>query len=114
VLVSVAYGLLIALFALSSVAAASIGLLFLAGYSAISFLARSNTALQTATPHDLRGRIMSVYMLLLIGVAPLGAMQLGALAHAIGAPHAVAFESLAAVVLLVILHSRRANALRLS
>jgi MFS family permease len=105
-----AYGLLVALFALSNNAIASAGLLFLAGFAAIGFLARANTALQTAVPDELRGRVMGIYILILIGIAPLGAVQLGALARAIGADHAVAIESLTAVLVLLVLHVARARA----
>jgi MFS family permease len=94
-------------FALSSNLWVSALLLAFVGFAGISFLARANTALQTSVPDQLRGRVMSIYILLLMGVAPIGAVQLGALAHLVGAPAALAGESLLAAALLVVLHAVR-------
>jgi len=96
-----------AVFALSTNLLLSALSLVIVGFAGISFLARTNTALQTAVPDALRGRVMSVYILLLMGVAPIGAVQLGALAHFTGAPRALAAEALLAVALLGLLHTTR-------
>ena len=105
VLGSLVMSLGVAAFALSTNLVLSAVCLVVVGFAGISFLARANTALQTAVPDALRGRVMSVYILLLMGVAPVGAMQLGAVAHFLGAPRALAAESLIAVVLLTGLHA---------
>ena len=94
-------------FALSRNLWLSAACLALVGFFGISFLARTNTALQTAVPDELRGRVMSIYILLLMGVAPIGAVQLGATAHVFGAPTALAAESLLAAVLIAVLHAAR-------
>ncbi len=107
VLGSMGMSLAIAGFALSPLLPLSALLLGLAGFSGIAFLARANTALQIAVPDHLRGRVMSIYVLLLMGVAPFGAVQLGAVAHFFGAQRALAGESVLAAVLLVLLHTRR-------
>ena len=55
----------------------------------IAFSANSNTALQTVTPDHLRGRVMSVYMVVFAGSVPLGNLFTGGLAHFYGAPIAL-------------------------
>ncbi|MFN2462894.1 MAG: MFS transporter [Candidatus Dormibacteria bacterium] len=97
----------VAMFALSTNIVLSAAFLVLVGFAGIGFLARANTALQTAVPDALRGRVMSVYILLLMGVAPIGAVQLGALSHLFGAPRALAGEAVFAVLLLTLLHTTR-------
>ncbi|GAC1581084.1 MAG: MFS transporter [Candidatus Dormibacteria bacterium] len=107
VLGAIVMSLGVAVFALSTNLVVSALSLVVVGFAGIGFLARANTALQTAVPDELRGRVMSVYILLLLGVAPIGAVQLGALAHFLGASRALASESVVAVLLLVLLHTTR-------
>ena len=49
-------------------------------------MASSNTLIQAMTPDRLRGRIMSVYSMMFMGLAPFGALSAGAVAHHLGAP----------------------------
>jgi len=57
-------------------------------------MASSNTLIQAMTPDHLRGRIMSVYSMMFMGLAPFGALSAGAVAHHIGAPWTVALGGL--------------------
>ena len=50
-----------------------------AGFGMISVLINANTAVQLQVPERLRGRVMSVYSLFLLGTGPLGAYLTGAL-----------------------------------
>jgi MFS family permease len=77
-------------FSASRVFALSLVALFVAGYCQISFVATSNSRIQSITPDHLRGRVMALYAQALIGVGPLGATQAGALAALFGAPWAMA------------------------
>src|SRR6478672_2220733 len=70
--------------------------LFVAGYCQISFVAASNSRIQTITPDHLRGRVMALYAEALIGVGPVGATQAGALATLLGAPWAMAIGAVIA------------------
>lgn len=63
------------------------------GFAIISFLATANALLQTSTPDALRGRVMSLYSLILVGLTPVGSLWSGAVAKAWGAPVAVAVGS---------------------
>jgi hypothetical protein len=60
-------------------------------------LATTNTVLQLLAPEELRGRIVSVYVLAFMGLAPLGALLTGLAARAIGAPATVGLGGLAAL-----------------
>jgi MFS family permease len=68
----------------------SAALLLPAGYSMMLQMACSNTLIQTMVPDDLRGRVMALYSMTFMGMAPFGAFFGGALAHRIGAPITVA------------------------
>ena len=57
-----------------------------------------NTLIQVMVPDRLRGRVMSVYSMMLIGVGPIGALIAGKLAMHIGAPWTVAICGTAALV----------------
>ncbi len=57
--------------------------------------ATTNTLLQTAVPDHLRGRVISVYMLMFIGMTPLGALLTGWLAQRFSAPTALQVGALA-------------------
>jgi MFS family permease len=61
-----------------------------AGFCMVLNNAASNTLLQGIVPDHLRGRVMSLWALSFVGLAPLGALQAGWLAGRIGAPAAVA------------------------
>ncbi|MGB2695167.1 MAG: MFS transporter [Dehalococcoidia bacterium] len=64
-------------------------LLLLAGISSTAFHATSNTYMQLAAPDHLRGRVMSLYMLLFAGSTPIGGYLTGFLAEHLGVPMAV-------------------------
>ena len=76
-------------FALSHLYVLSLILIAAVGFAMIAFSANSNTALQTVTPDHLRGRVLSVYMVVFAGSVPLGNLFTGGLAHLYGAPIAL-------------------------
>ena len=53
-------------------------------------MAASNTLIQAMVPDEMRGRVMSVYSMMFMGMAPIGALLAGLLAGAVGAPVTVA------------------------
>jgi MFS family permease len=55
-------------------------ILTLVGISQIVFLASCNTTLQLAVPDRMRGRIMSIYAFVWVGVTPLGSLFVGTIA----------------------------------
>jgi MFS family permease len=83
----------------------------LLGGATFCFSTQTNTILQSVVPDALRGRVMSVYMMLFVGSQPLGAFVTGTLASTFGAPVAVTVDvSICALVLgLVLLYDRRVS-----
>ncbi len=59
------------------------------GLSMIHFIVRFSSFLQTEVPDAMRGRIMGLYNTFLMGLAPIGALQAGAIAQAWGAGNAL-------------------------
>ena len=60
-------------------------------------MSSSNTLIQAMVPDELRGRVMAVYSMMFMGMAPFGALLGGAVADRLGAPIAVAMGAVAAV-----------------
>jgi MFS family permease len=87
---STGFGASLILFSFSRSLALSISLLLPAGFCMLIQMASSNTLIQTMVPDALRGRVMSVYSMMFMGMAPFGALLAGAIAHGIGAPLTVA------------------------
>jgi MFS family permease len=69
----------------------------LAGFGLILYVGSTNTMIQLIIEDHFRGRVMSLYTLMFIGTAPLGALLAGTIAQHAGAPVAT---SLCAVILL--------------
>ena len=59
------------------------------GGSMVVLLASSNTLLQTIVEDDKRGRVMSLFAMAFMGMAPFGSLFAGGLAGVIGAPWTV-------------------------
>jgi MFS family permease len=89
-LASTGFGLSLILFSLSRNFWLSVALLIPAGFSMMVQMASSNTLIQSMVPDHLRGRVMAVYSMMFMGMAPFGAMLAGVLAEYIGAPSTVA------------------------
>jgi MFS family permease len=64
-----------------------LSLLFLCitGFGGMALIASSNTILQTIVEDDKRGRVMSLFTMAFIGMAPFGSLIAGSLANTIGA-----------------------------
>ncbi len=80
----VVFSIGLASFAVSRTLWLSIPFLFVTGFGVIAQLASSNTILQTVVEENKRGRVMSLYTMALMGIAPLGSLLAGSLAVAIG------------------------------
>jgi MFS family permease len=65
------------------------------GWGNMLFINTANMTVQTHTPDELRGRVMSIYILIFFGAMPLGSLLTGALAEHLGAPLTVALCALA-------------------
>ena len=83
------FSVLLILVGLSHWYALTLVLLMLMGVSGIIFTASANTRLQLLAPGHLRGRIMSLYVLLFAGTTPVGAFLLGNVAERLGVQQAI-------------------------
>ena len=79
----------------------SLALLAAVGFSMALTTASANALLQSVVPDHLRGRVMSVYVFMFVGTAPLGALQAGAVSKWLGAP--VALQAGAVVLAITLL-----------
>ncbi|MCS7252743.1 MAG: MFS transporter [Armatimonadota bacterium] len=95
---AVGFGTSLILFSHSRSFALSTMLLISAGFCMITQMASSNTLVQTLSPEQMRGRVMAAYAMMLMGMAPLGSLLAGTMAHFIGAQKAVVINGFICVV----------------
>jgi MFS family permease len=91
------FGASLMVFSLSHKFWVSVILLLPVGYTMMLQMACSNTLIQVMVPDALRGRVMAVYSMMFMGMAPIGALLGGALAEHLGAPLTVAVGGLASL-----------------
>jgi len=92
------FGASLILFSLSHSFWIAAALLVPVGLAMMTQMGASNTLIQTMTPDHLRGRVMSVYSMMFMGMAPLGALLAGVMADRFGAPFTVAAGGAVAIV----------------
>jgi MFS family permease len=78
------FGAALLAFSLSRSFWLSFALLVPTGYGFMVQMAASNTLIQSMSPDAMRGRVMAVYSMMFMGMAPFGALLAGALAARIG------------------------------
>jgi len=91
------FGLFLGLFSFSRNFWLSAGLLVPAGFCMMLQMSSSNTLIQSMSPDNLRGRVMALYSMMFIGMAPFGALFGGALAERLGAPVTVGMGAVACI-----------------
>ena len=84
--VQVAFGLFIVLFAITRAIYVSYALLFLTNVALMIVFSTVTSLIQLLAPNEMRGRVMSIYMLAFRGGMPLGSLASGYLASQFGAP----------------------------
>ena len=90
VVATLGFGLGLIVFTVSRVFWLSLVILMGVGFGWMVLIATSNTALQTLADNEMRGRVMSLFSMMLVGMAPFGSLLAGWLADRIGAPLVVA------------------------
>jgi predicted MFS family arabinose efflux permease len=85
-LVQAVYGILIVAFGTSRNLLVSEILLFFMGATMMVVFSTATSLVQLIAPNQMRGRVMSIYMLAFRGGMPLGSLVGGLLASRIGAP----------------------------
>lgn len=91
-IVQAGLGAVIVLFAWSQTPMISYALLFLAGLGQIVVFSLANSIVQLIVPNQMRGRVMSIYMVSFRGGMPLGSLTAGALANIYSAPSVLAVD----------------------
>jgi len=84
----------------------SIALSALAGACVLTTNSLANTSVQANVPHELRGRVMSVYITCFLGVMPLSALAFGPLAQQVGTSWAIAGGALVLLAWALVLIAR--------
>lgn len=87
---SVLFSVCLFAFSASKNLAFSMFLLLITGFCFMIINAGSNTTMQSISPDHLRGRVISLYSMMFMGMFPLGSLTIGVLANTYGAPNAVA------------------------
>lgn len=64
----------------------SLALMVLTGVGFMIHMASSNTVIQTLVREEMRGRVMALYTVAFMGMAPFGSLLAGAIASRVGAP----------------------------
>jgi MFS family permease len=72
----------------------SCAILVVSGFTMMMQFTATNTLIQAMVPDQLRGRVMSLYSMMFLGMSPIGSLLAGALADRIGAPVTVAIGGL--------------------
>ena len=98
------FSLSLVVFALSKIYLLSIAALVLIGGTSVSSIALINTILQHNVSDELRGRLMSVFLLTFAGIMPFGNLLSGWVAGSLGAPFAVFLSGVICALFFVIIN----------
>jgi MFS family permease len=98
------FGAALVAFAFSRSAVLSAALLVAAGFGMMASTASMNTIIQTIVDEEKRGRVMSLYTMAFVGLAPIGALLGGSLADRIGAPLTVGIGGAACLAVALWFH----------
>jgi MFS family permease len=88
-----AFSVLLTIFAWSQSFVLSAIVLIPTGAAIMVQMASSNTLIQSMVPDEFRGRVMSVYSMMFVGMGPFGALLAGTIAEHAGAPIALTVGS---------------------
>ncbi|MGI9164956.1 MAG: MFS transporter [Pyrinomonadaceae bacterium] len=108
------FGICLIGFGLSTHLALSLVLLFGIGFSIVLSVAVTNTLLQQLVTDQMRGRVMSMFILSFVGSMPIGSLLGGMFSHRFGAPRTLAAGGVAVVIYVttVAIRNRRLRELR--
>jgi hypothetical protein len=76
--------------------------LVLTGMAVLSFAGSSNVLLQTLAPADMRGRAISVFSMIILGLVPAGSLTLGSLASVVGLPESIRAGGILALLFAIV------------
>jgi MFS family permease len=91
------FGFFLVLFSFSHHFWLSAALLLPVGFCMMLGMSSSNTLIQAMTPDHLRGRVMAMYTMMFMGMAPFGSLFAGAVAEHLGAAFTVSVGAVACI-----------------
>jgi predicted MFS family arabinose efflux permease len=97
------FGLFLIAFSFSKSLTLSLAALFGSGFAIVFSVAVINTLLQKLVTDEMRGRVMSMFILSFIGALPFGNLIEGEASHLFGAPHTLAVGGLIVSLFVAIL-----------
>ena len=97
-----AFGVCLIAFSLSNHLAFSFIFLFGVGFAIVTSVAVTNTLLQKLVTDQMRGRVMSMFILSFIGTMPFGNLIAGSASHRFGTPHTLAAGGFVVVLYAII------------
>lgn len=100
------FGVFLIAFAQATRLVWSLVFLFGVGFTIVSSIAVINTLLQQLVTDEMRGRVMSMFILSFIGSMPLGNLIAGAVSHRYGAPFALAAGGVCIIIYVTIVAIR--------
>jgi predicted MFS family arabinose efflux permease len=109
---SFAAGLSLIGFALVAQPSIALVLLFVVGFAMVCFFASTNTLLQQLVTDQMRGRVMSIWILTFIGTMPIGSFLAGLVAQHYGAPRALAAGGILIVIFILVVGLRNQLAVK--
>jgi MFS family permease len=92
----VSFSLLI--FSISNIFLLSLFMLVIIGGGLVSFFATANSFIQLSAPDNMRGRAMSIYAFVFLGMMPIGNSVMGVLANYVGTKNAVSFSAIVCIL----------------
>lgn len=99
---SFGFGVFLIAFAQADVLVLSLAFLFGVGFTIVTAVALINTLLQQLVTDEMRGRVMSMFILSFIGTMPIGSLLAGSFAHRFGAPATLTGGGICIIVYVVI------------
>jgi MFS family permease len=94
-------------FSLSTDVNLAVVFLFALGFAIVCSVAVTNTLLQKLVTDEMRGRVMSMFMLSFIGAMPIGNLIAGSASHRFGVPHTLAAGGAIIAVFVAVITLRR-------
>lgn len=77
---------------------AALFVLVIAAFGMMSIITISNTIIQLHVPHELRGRIISIFIMVMTAMMPLGSLLIASVSQWIGVKNTVLIEGMIAIV----------------
>lgn len=90
---NILFSISLVLFSFSNTMIVALPLLFFTGFGLLAQAAMMNTIIQGIVKTEFRGRVMSLYILMFLGVAPLGNFEIGWLTEHLGISWAISINS---------------------